>query len=66
MIVGFGTEFFGTAIYVPSENINIFDAEFIDLFYKLLPVNLSLFGAIFHLFFIILIINFYLLLKLLF
>jgi len=26
MIVGFGTEFFGTAIYVPSENTNIFDA----------------------------------------
>jgi len=45
MIVGLGTEFFGTAIYVPSENNNIFDAEFIDLFYKLLPVNLSLLGA---------------------
>jgi NADH-ubiquinone oxidoreductase chain 5 len=46
MIVGFGTEFFGTAIYVPLENVNIFDCEFIDLFYKLLPVNLSLLGAI--------------------
>jgi NADH-ubiquinone oxidoreductase chain 5 len=46
LLVGFGTEFFGTAIYVPSENINIFDSEFIDLFYKLLPVNLSLLGAI--------------------
>jgi len=45
LIVGMGTEFFGTAIYVPLENTNIFDAEFIDLFYKLLPVNLSLFGA---------------------
>ena len=45
MIVGFGTEFFGTAIYIPSENVNIFDCEFIDLFYKLLPVELSLFGA---------------------
>eukprot|EP00797_Seminavis_robusta_P035579 Sro884_mit_g215800.1 nad5 (651) ;mRNA; f:20652-22604 len=45
MIVGFGTEFWGTAIYVPSENVNIFDCEFIDLFYKLLPVELSLFGA---------------------
>jgi NADH-ubiquinone oxidoreductase chain 5 len=46
MIVGFGSEFFGTAIYIPSENVNIFDCEFIDLFYKLLPVNLSLLGAI--------------------
>ena len=45
MIVGMGTQFFGTAIYVPLENNNIFDAEFIDLFYKLLPVNLSLLGA---------------------
>jgi NADH-ubiquinone oxidoreductase chain 5 len=46
MIVGFGSDFFGTAIYVPLENVNIFDCEFIDLFYKLLPVNLSLLGAI--------------------
>jgi NADH-ubiquinone oxidoreductase chain 5 len=45
LIVGFGTEFFGTAIFVPSENNNIFDAEFIPLFYKLLPVILSLIGA---------------------
>ena len=45
MIVGLGTEFFGTSIYVPLKNNNIFDAEFIDLFYKLLPVNLSILGA---------------------
>ena len=45
LLVGLGTEFFGTAIYVPLENNNIFDAEFISLFYKLLPVKLSLFGA---------------------
>jgi len=46
MIVGFGSEFFGSAIYIPLKNVNIFDYEFIDLFYRLLPVNLSLFGAI--------------------
>jgi NADH-ubiquinone oxidoreductase chain 5 len=45
ILVGLGTEFFGTAIYVPSENNNIFDAEFIGLSYKLLPVQLSLLGA---------------------
>jgi NADH-ubiquinone oxidoreductase chain 5 len=45
MIVGLGTEFFGTAIYTPLENNNIFDAEFVDLSYKLLPVKLSLLGA---------------------
>ena len=44
-LVGMGTDFFGTAIYIPLENNNIFDAEFIDLFYKLLPVNLSILGA---------------------
>ena len=46
LLVGFGSVFFGTAIYVPLENNNIFDAEFIDLFYKLLPVILSLLGTI--------------------
>jgi len=46
LLVGFGTEFFGTAIYVPLNSANVFDYEFIDLFYKLLPVNLSLFGSI--------------------
>jgi len=45
LIVGLGTEFFGTAIFTPLENNNIFDAEFVSLFYKLLPVILSLIGA---------------------
>jgi NADH-ubiquinone oxidoreductase chain 5 len=44
MIVGVGSNFFGTAIYISLENLNIFDAEFIDVFYKTLPVNLSLLG----------------------
>ena len=45
LIVGLGSDFFGTSVFIPFENNNIFDAEFIDLFYKLLPVNLSLLGA---------------------
>jgi NADH-ubiquinone oxidoreductase chain 5 len=44
MIVGVGTPFFGTAIFVDMQNVNIFDAEFISLFYKTLPVNLSILG----------------------
>ena len=44
MIVGVGTPFFGTAITVNPQNLNIFDAEFIPLFYKTLPVNLSFLG----------------------
>ena len=47
MFVGVGSNFFGTAIYVNSENFNIFDAEFVDVFYKILPVNLSLIGFFF-------------------
>lgn len=46
MIVGVGSSFFGTAIYVNSINFNLFDAEFIPIFYKTLPVYLSLFGFI--------------------
>lgn len=44
MIVGVGSQFFGTAIYVNMQNLNLFDAEFIPTFYKMLPVNLSLLG----------------------
>lgn len=45
MIVGVGSNFFGTAVYVNMSNFNLFDAEFIPLFYKLLPVSLSLIGV---------------------
>jgi NADH-ubiquinone oxidoreductase chain 5 len=46
MIVGVGSDFFGTAVYVNSLNFNLFDAEFLPIFYKTLPVYLSLFGFI--------------------
>lgn len=44
MMVGVGSHFFGTSIFVNLNNFNVFDAEFIDTFYKTLPVNLSLLG----------------------
>nr|YP_009329940.1 NADH dehydrogenase subunit 5 [Didymosphenia geminata]API83127.1 NADH dehydrogenase subunit 5 [Didymosphenia geminata] len=44
MMVGVGSSFFGTAVFVNLNNFNIFDAEFINTFYKTLPVNLSLLG----------------------
>jgi len=44
MIVGLGTPFWGNAIYVRPENMNMFDAEFISQFYKLLPLIFSLSG----------------------
>jgi NADH-ubiquinone oxidoreductase chain 5 len=50
MIVGVGSPFFGTSIFVNSNNFNVFDAEFIGTFYKTLPVNLSLLGFFLALF----------------
>ena len=46
MVVGVGTDFFKTAIYTSFDNVNIFDAEFVVLFYKSLPVALSLLGTL--------------------
>jgi len=46
MVVGLGSDFWGTAIFVHPENMNLFDAEFIDHYYKLLPVKLSIFGVL--------------------
>lgn len=34
MIVGVGSSFFGTSIYINPQNYNLFDAEFINGFYK--------------------------------
>jgi NADH-ubiquinone oxidoreductase chain 5 len=45
MIVGVGSDFFGAAIYNNPKTLHIFDAEFVEFFYKILPVTLSLFGA---------------------
>jgi NADH-ubiquinone oxidoreductase chain 5 len=44
MMVGVGSSFFGTSIFVNLNNFNVFDAEFVSTFYKTLPVNLSIFG----------------------
>nr|AZP79192.1 NADH dehydrogenase subunit 5 [Nitzschia palea] len=45
MIVGVGSDFFGAAIYNSPQMLHVFDAEFIEFFYKILPVTLSLLGA---------------------
>jgi NADH-ubiquinone oxidoreductase chain 5 len=46
MLVGVGSDFFGTAIYNEPKILHIFDAEFVIFWFKILPVCLSLFGAI--------------------
>ena len=45
MIVGVGSDFFSSAIYNNPKTLHVFDAEFVEFFYKILPVTLSLFGA---------------------
>ena len=45
MIVGVGSDFFGSAIYNNPKTLHVFDAEFVEFFYKILPVTLSLLGA---------------------
>ena len=46
MIIGFGSDFWGNALFTTSENMNRIDSEFITHIYKILPVILSLVGAI--------------------
>ena len=45
LIVGVGSDFFGSAIYNNPRGLHVFDAEFVEFFYKILPVALSLLGA---------------------
>ena len=45
LIVGLGSDFFKTAIHVSSTHINVFESEFVNLTYKIMPVCLSLFGS---------------------
>lgn len=46
MIVGLGSSFFDTSIFIKQNYYNIFDAEFIDYFYKTLPINFSMVGVV--------------------
>ena len=46
MIVGVGSIFFGSAVYNSPKTLHVFDGEFVLFFYKILPVTLSVLGAI--------------------
>jgi len=46
MIIGVGTDFWGTAIYTLPQNLTILEAEFIPHSIKLIPVCFSMSGAI--------------------
>jgi NADH-ubiquinone oxidoreductase chain 5 len=45
MVIGFGSDFWGNAIFTSTKNMNRIDSEFIIHIYKILPVFLSLLGA---------------------
>ena len=52
MIVGVGSDFFGPSIYNNPNTLHVFDAEFVEFFYKILPVTFSMLGASLSFFFI--------------
>jgi len=45
VIIGVGTDFWGTALFIRPENYNLLEAEFANFFNKILPLCLSFFGA---------------------
>ena len=45
MIIGFGSDFWGNAIFTSAKNMNRVDSEFIVHIYKILPVIFSLVGV---------------------
>jgi len=47
MLIGLGTDFWGNSIYVLPDNMNRIDSEFINQFFKLLPVIVTCLGFIF-------------------
>jgi len=53
LLIGLGTSFWNSAIFIFPSNLNIIDAEFAPQFFKLLPVLFSITGAFFAFFFIL-------------
>jgi proton-translocating NADH-quinone oxidoreductase chain L len=45
LFIGFGTDFWGMALFILPQNYILTDIEFIDLFHKLLPLIFSISGA---------------------
>lgn len=46
LIVGVGSDFFGSSIYNSPNSSYVFDAEFVEFFFKILPLFLSICGII--------------------
>jgi proton-translocating NADH-quinone oxidoreductase chain L len=43
--IGFGTNFWGDSIFISISNYSLVDIEFVNLFYKLLPLFVTVLGA---------------------
>jgi len=50
LFIGFGTNFWGSSLFILPINYHLVDVEFILLFYKLLPLILTFVGALFSFF----------------
>jgi NADH-ubiquinone oxidoreductase chain 5 len=46
IVVGSGSSTFGIFVFINANNYNLYDAEYLSIFYKLLPVCLSIIGFI--------------------
>jgi NADH-ubiquinone oxidoreductase chain 5 len=46
IFIGFGTNFWGNSIFILSHNYSLVDIEFIPLLFKLIPLILSILGAV--------------------
>jgi proton-translocating NADH-quinone oxidoreductase chain L len=47
IFVGFGTDFWGSSIFILPQNYSSTDIEFLPIFFKILPFFISLFGIFF-------------------
>jgi len=63
LFIGFGADFWGSSILINPSNYLLSDVEFINLFYKFLPLIITIFGASFSFFIYKYAINKYLYIK---
>jgi NADH-ubiquinone oxidoreductase chain 5 len=63
VFIGFGTNFWNGSLFILPNNYLLADIEFIDLFYKLLPLILTLLGVFFAYFIYFQNLDFFFLLK---
>lgn len=63
LYIGIGADFIGSSIFIHPTHINIFDAEVINSFIKIIPLILSIFAAAGSIYFYILVPNYLIVVK---